>query len=410
MIEAEIDKSDPEGNGYATGGKCIFGNKESPIPFKSTSVAKSNIDEYNTLAEENMNSPREYFALVRNKEHAYNLFQDNEDSLLNRTNFHEDINKTLEKITKDKDFNFVYLYFKESLPKINRKIAENIFDVLDSPYNHLLVISLPPAIDDIESVKIIVDVFKTRKSMIDLDRPLMGTIPHTVNENTMEKLINFYIENGINVFGIDLNGMRPRGLILNLIKRKIIENKKIKKNNYLLYLFNLAKAQYTHRNARPIHDIFTVMYGVDGFNNQRFVRGGSKWGNLKAKQQQDRIDNVRFRILDDYGEYNKFGLLESEFDFDSTNETKILNKNNYRSIYEIERTEKEYKKLYQMSKNHNWILTHKELNTSVRKEIGDHNLLKYFKDKEFIKGEIESYLSENPTLNNFDKIERSSTA
>lgn len=407
MIEVEIDKSEPEGNGFATGGRFVFGNKETNIPFKSTSIAKTNTYEYDILENENMHSPREYFALINNKEHAFNLFGEKEDSLLIRTEFHENINKTFEKITTKKDFNFVYLYFKESLPKINRKIAENMFDVLDSPYNHLLVIPLPPAIDNIESVKTLVDVFKTRKSMVDLERPLMGTIPHSINENGMEKLINFYIENGINVFGIDINGTRPRGLILNLIKRKIIENNKIKKNNYILYLFNLAKAQYIKRNVRPINDILTVMYGVDGFNNQRFARGGSKWANLTPKKQQDKIDNIRFRILDDYGEYNKFGLLESEFNFDKSNETNILNKTNYNSMYDIELTKKAYDTLFQNSKWHNWILTHKELNNSVRKEIENNKLLKYFKDKKYIKGEIESYLADNPTLNNF-KTEKKS--
>lgn len=407
MIEVEIDKSEPEGNGYATGGKFIFGNKETSIPFKSTSISKTNSFEYDILDNENMHSPREYFALINNREHAFNLFGEKEDSLLIRTEFHENINRTFEKISTKNDFNFVYLYFKESLPKLNRKIAENMFDVLDSPYNHLLVIPMPPAIDNIESVKTLVDVFKNRKSMVDLDRPLMGTIPHTINENTMETLINFYIENEINVFGLDMNGSRPRGLILNLIKRKIIENDKIKKNNYILYLFNLAKAQYIQRNVRPINDILTVMYGVDGFNNQRFVRGGSKWANLTPKKQQDKINNIRFRILDDYGEYNKFGLLESDFNFDKSNETNILNKTNYNSMYDIERTKKAYNTLFQNSKWHNWILTHKELNNSVRKEIENNKLLKYFKDKKYIKSEIDSYLLENPTLNNF-KTEKKS--
>jgi hypothetical protein len=401
MIEVEIDKSEPEGNGYATGGKFIFGSKETSIPFKSTSISKTNSSEYDILDNENIHSPREYFALIHNREHAFNLFGEKEDSLLIRTEFHENINRTFEKISTKKDFNFVYLYFKESLPKINRKIAENMYDVLDSPYNHLLVIPMPLSIDNIESVKTLVDVFKNRESMVDLERPLMGTIPHSINENSMGELINFYIENEINVFGIDMNGTRPRGLILNLIKRKIIENDKIKKNNYFLYLFNLAKAQYIRRNVRPVHDILTVMYGVDGFNNQRFARGGSKWANLTPKQQQNKIDNVRFRIIYDYGEYNKFGLLESEFTFDKNNETTILNKKSYNTIYDIEKTKKAYDTLYQNSKWHNWILTHKELNTSVRKEIENQRLLNYFKDKKYIKNEIDSYLLENPNLKKF---------
>lgn len=49
MMEVEIDKSATEGNGYATGGKIIFGNKEASIPFKSTSIAKTNTTEYDIL-------------------------------------------------------------------------------------------------------------------------------------------------------------------------------------------------------------------------------------------------------------------------------------------------------------------------------------------------------------------------
>ena len=111
MIEVEIDKSEPEGNGFATGGRFVFGNKETNIPFKSTSIAKTNTYEYDILENENMHSPREYFALINNKEHAFNLFGEKEDSLLIRTEFHENINKTFEKITTKKDFNFVYLYW-----------------------------------------------------------------------------------------------------------------------------------------------------------------------------------------------------------------------------------------------------------------------------------------------------------
>jgi hypothetical protein len=403
MIEAEIDKSDPEGNGLATSGKIVICNKKTPTPFKSTSIAKTNTTEYDILQTENIDTPREYFALIHNKEHAYNLFGNKKDSIIIRTEFHENINRTFEKISTQKAFNFVYLYFKEPLPQITNTIAENMFDVLDSPNNHLLVLPIPPSIDNIKSVKTLVDTFKIRKSMVNLDRPIMGTIPQGINNKTREKLIDFYIENDINLFGVDTNGSRPRGYILNLIKRRILENPKIKGNNYFMYLFNLPKAQYMQRDARPIHDILTVMYGVDGFNNQRFVHGGSKWSDLSTTKQQQKIDNVRFRILDDYGEYNRSGLSRADFEFTKNNETTILTKDNYHSIYEVDVTKKAYNQLAKNSKIHNWILTHKEINSSVRKEIENHTLLKYFKDKDLVKNEVESILSENPSLDNYAK-------
>lgn len=391
MMEVEIDKSEPEGNGYATGGKINFGNRKSIIPFKATTVSATNTLELNLLNEENLHSPKEFFVFIRDNEAVTKLFGKHDKALENRQAYADKIDKNLGKITERNDFNYVYMYFRDPVFKIDEEMAKNIFDILDSQYNHMLVLPLPPFIDNIESVKNLIDVFKNRKSYFGMERPIMGTIPHGINGNMMEKLIDEYHKNGINLFGFDFNGGRPKRLIIQFIKDKIIKRLG---SNYFLEGLNLAKGHYLRYDIRPINDLLTLLCGVDSFNNQRFPpRFMPRWSDLSPKVQQRRIDNVRFRILDTYGEYNRFGLEESSFNFDKQNETSILNKTNYDSIYDTNTTKEEFWNLYQNSRLHNWILTHKEINTTIRKEIENHNLVNYFQEKQYVVNDVNDFLS-----------------
>ncbi len=399
MMEVEIDKSEPEGNGFATTGKIKFGGKEADIPYKGTTISANNDVELDILKRENMHSPKEYFVFLKDNDVISKLFGKHDKALDNRQNLANKIDKNLGKITDNKDYNFIFMYFRDYFPKISKEMAENIYDILDSQYNDLLVIPLPPSIDNIESVKNLIDVFKTRKSHFGIERPIMGMIPHSINDNMRVSLLDEYKKNDINLIGIDFNGGRPQRIITRFIKDNII--KKFG-SNYFLYEFNLAKGHYIRGNIRPINDIITILCGADGFNNQRFPpRFVPNWSDLSEKKQQERIDNIRFRILDDYGEYNKHGFESEGFNLTETNETSILNKNNFDTIHDIGKTKNEYQELYENSRIHNWILTHKEINKPVRKEIEGNNLANYFKEKQCVINDVNSYLSDLTDLNDF---------
>lgn len=392
MIEVEIDKTeiDKNKNGKATLGKIKFCKKTSTIPFKSISISTNDNMELKLLKNEKLDdSPREFFIQIKYDKYL-SLFGRSSSAINYRNDLYKKINDNLTNIPDKKNFNFVYTYFLDSRSHIDTTISENIFDMLDSQYNDLLVLPLPPSISDIKSVRNLIHVFKNRKSLYDKERPIMGVIPKRTMINTKIKLIEEYIKNDINIIGIDFYGQHPTPPIINPI---IAEIEKKFKQNYFIYAFNLPKAHYIRGNIRPISDILNILYGVNGFNNQRFSFGGFNWSTLTSIKQQNKIDNIRFRILDNYGEYNKESLSMSNFNFDKRNETNILNRNNYDSIYNINKTNNDYKILYDKSKKHNWILTHKEIKTTIKEKIDDDDLAKYLKGKRYVTNDVTSILS-----------------
>jgi len=210
---------------------------------------------------------------------------------------------------------------KKHIPitKISPSDAEAAFDFLtDIPENDIIIPTIPPALDDFNVFKNIIDSFKESYETINSRKPFMGYIPRHDNPKLIEKMTKYYIDLDMDVklFGIDFaNGHFTR--TMNQITRTLIREMD---EDYYIHGFNIPHSDNNRDAIATVHDLYAHTIGVDGFNNTLYGGGGKRPSKENSKEEifNEFKSKIRYMFRNDYGEYRyyplKNRLKEKEFD------------------------------------------------------------------------------------------------
>jgi len=144
---------------------------------------------------------------------------------------------------------------EKSIPitKISASDAEAVFDFLtDIPENDIVIPTIPPALDDFNIFKEIIDSFKESYETVSSRKPMMGYIPRHDNPKLIEQMTKYYIDldMDIRLFGIDFaNGHFTRAM--NQITRTLMREMD---DDYYIHGFNIPHSD-SNRS-----DILTIRY------------------------------------------------------------------------------------------------------------------------------------------------------
>lgn len=212
----------------------------------------------------------------------------------------------LSKRGQSTDLNICLMKFdsKKTNPFPTAKEIELLTDVAHS-YSDITPIPILDAKIDSSNFQNFMNYVKTCYLTIEElnQKPIMGALPNLPRE-IYPKLLDYYIEKGINSFYFDFNGQTPDHLKLRPVLRHL-KNKKMLADT-LIYAVN-AKPGRTLKNTNiiPSKDFIAYGFGVD-------VLGGSHIGmkmpkaffeKMKKAVDAQQLNKKRVFIKSDYGYY-----------------------------------------------------------------------------------------------------------
>jgi len=250
---------------------------------------------------------------------------------------------------------------EKSIPitKISASDAEAVFDFLtDIPENDIVIPTIPPALDDFNIFKEIIDSFKESYETVSSRKPMMGYIPRHDNPKLIEQMTKYYIDldMDIRLFGIDFaNGHFTRAM--NQITRTLMREMD---DDYYIHGFNIPHSDSNRSDIATVHDLYAHTIGVDGFNNTLYGGGGRNPSKNMTKEEIFNEFNSKKRYMsrNDYGEYRYHPLKNRITEFDEC-DCPICRKENILETYK----EDSYTKLSEK------LRVHRLYNIAVEEDI-----------------------------------------
>ncbi len=175
--------------------------------------------------------------------------------------------------------------------------AEALFDFVTQFDSDIIVLPIPPMIQEIDMFKRIVDTYYESRETFNVSEPFMGYIPNVDDPLLAGEMASYYLKKGIRLFGIDFGGGHPRRTIATVVR--VLRGYK---EEYYLHAFNVHPSKPSERDITNIMDLLVHTYGFDSFSNVGWGGGG---GDLTESELRER---VRYPVIENYGAYRYSAL------------------------------------------------------------------------------------------------------
>lgn len=306
----------------------------------------------------------------------YNTLQRLQEDVSYQEQFNASIINSLRKIPWEGELILLFVEYdsKKQVPLHNQ--VEYLFDLLHSfPVDFLI----PPILHDISPTKYL-DFLKIffQISRSYNKKPMFGLIPYGSHRD-LAMILDFYLDEGITLFAMDLKGRHPLLLSpqLGMVTRKLQELQREYNRNGYLHGLNVGSGRALRKSAiAPAKDILSFFSGFDSF--------GASHVPLKLTPDlyrrlgtHTKIPPIRFFNRNDYGYYREdvinikkiFTRNDLTFDFDSLD--RVRSKNEKRAFQRVINAKEQglEAKIIQQKLREEELKKHLETKSQVRREM-----------------------------------------
>lgn len=274
---------------------------------------------------------------------------------------------------------------------LNESQVNGICDFLNDSRlgNDIIVPTIPSLISDIDEFKTIIDSFLSTMATFKKHSPLLGYIPNVDNVKLVNEMVNYYIEKGVRIFGVEFaSGFPGRNITtaVRVLKDEIDEE-------YYLHGFNISPNKKNQLDISNIQDLLITTYGFDSFSNVTWGGGPRKNdGQTKADFEAEQKNKIRYPVLEDYGAYRLPALKEYVKQKGFNCNCPICRDNSLDSL-----TEHSLPYFRDEVKVHRIYTDHHELQNIVNK-INDQDYLPYVAEKKFAGDFIKQFNSDKTQI------------
>jgi hypothetical protein len=277
-----------------------------------------------------------------------------------------------------KEINLLFLeYGAEHIPS-NEEI-EYLFDLLYGPMNDVLIPPIIRGVSPGDYLKFLEDFFTVLESYN--KKPLLGLIPYGAHRD-LDPILAFYINKGLTLYAIDLNGRHPLLFHPHLVRvhRRLQQLRREYGQEYYLHGLNVGFGRALRsKEAVPAKDVFSFIYGLDSFGAPHVPPRlpPDVYGRLARPPEYK-----RFRLFNrsDYG-YYRVDLISSPGVFGQERNASV-DVDSFRQVIDLNR-------IRNMQKAFNAERHGLEAN-AIRQRIADERLKKHVEEKRYARENLRS--------------------